>query len=421
MKNKYNTLHSFIFDYNNNECTKETVKGLFASVLKPLLQFPEAQACVLLKLNEIKEHKSLLQRLNFSGKTVFSFDNELNNLFGENFTKDNLWKTTQFIVVLAQRYSAALLWDYSISDNDDFAKTCLLFNSKIVNDIAKKIFENSRIEDYKSILSKFNADRRENTLLNSAVSSLVFDLNDKSREILFANEENKNLTKNDETLQVAELVAQKAKYISHEIKNNLSIINLYSTIVQKRLKNCEFDEEVSTSVNNALNNIKNASENVSYLISDLRCFSSPYIVELNVKDLIQNVAASCSEKAEKSGVEIDIQHVDDVVLSTDKSRLECVLINIIYNAIEACKTACKIVLQTEIKDSFYNIYVKNNGEKIPDNLQDKIFEPNFTTKQKGSGVGLYMCKKHLELVGGKTELVSSDDNETIFKIALPLS
>ena len=326
MKNKYNTLHSFIFDYNNNECTKETVKGLFASVLNPLLQFSEAQACVLLKLNDSEEHKSLLQRLKFSGKTVFSFSDELDNFFGENFTKDNLWQSTQFVVVLAQRYSAALLWDYSISDNEDFAKTSLIFNSKIVTDIAKKIFENSKIDDYKTILSKFNADRRENTLLNSAVSSLVFDLNDKNREILFANEENKNLAKNDEALQVAELVAQKAKYISHEIKNNLSIINLYSTIVQKRLKNYEFDEEVSTSVNNALNNIKNASENVSYLISDLRCFSSPYIVELNVKDLIENVAASCGQKAEKAGVELDVQQVDDVVLLTDKSRLECVLI-----------------------------------------------------------------------------------------------
>ena len=89
MKNKYNTLHSFIFDYNNNECTKETVKGLFASVLKPLLQFSEAQACVLLKLNDSEEHKSLLQRLKFSGKTVFSFSDELDNFFGENFTKDN--------------------------------------------------------------------------------------------------------------------------------------------------------------------------------------------------------------------------------------------------------------------------------------------------------------------------------------------
>lgn len=421
MKNKYNTLHSFIFDYNNNECTKETVKGLFASVLNPLLQFSEAQACVLLKLNDSEEHKSLLQRLKFSGKTVFSFSDELDNFFGENFTKDNLWQSAQFVVILAQRYSAALLWDYSISDNEDFAKTSLIFNSKIVTDIAKKIFENSKKEDFKTILSEFNADRRENTLLNSAVSSLVFDLNDKNREILFANEENKNLAKNDEALQVAELVAQKAKYISHEIKNNLSIINLYSTIVQKRLKNYEFDEEVSTSVNNALNNIKNASENVSYLISDLRCFSSPYIVELNVKDLIQNVAASCREKAEKAGVELDVQQVDDAVLSTDKSRLECVLINIIYNAIEACKTACKVELNTEIKDSFYNIYVENNGEKIPVDLQSKIFEPNFTTKPKGNGIGLYMCKKHLELVGGKIELVSSDDKETIFKVALPLS
>ncbi len=420
MKNKYNTLHKYIFDYSEKEYTKETVEDLFSSVLKPLLSTVEAEACILLKLKDLHDKKSLLTRLKFSNREIYGFCDDLKNFKIKNFQKENLWNTTQFIVILSQRYSAALIWDYSISENSKYAKVCFLLNSKIVSDISKKIFDNSSVEDYKQILLKYNADRRENSLLNSAVSLIAGNLNDKNEEILFHQKENKSLINSDDTLKTAEIVSNKAKFIAHEIKNSLSVINLYSAIVQKRLNKIDLDDETSKSTDNALTNIKNAAENISSLISDLRCLSAPYITETNIKELIENIVIQCSEKAKNAQADISVINADSKVFGVDKVKLECALINIIYNAIEALQNGGMIEVYTELDDKFYNIFIKNNGAEIPKEIQNKIFEPEFTTKEKGNGLGLAICKSSLEQTGGTISLVSSDKTATVFKISLAI-
>jgi C4-dicarboxylate-specific signal transduction histidine kinase len=196
---------------------------------------------------------------------------------------------------------------------------------------------------------------------------------------------------------------------------------LYSKILEKRLENVKFEAEISESVNNSIKNITNASENVSSLISDLRCLSLPYKTEFSLKQFILNTVMQCEEKANKAEVEIKAEDFKDITVNTDKLKLQCTLTNLIYNAIEACKKGNKINTECIIRDNSINIYVKNNGDMIPTEIQGKIFDTEFTTKEEGNGLGLAVCKIQMEQINGSVELEKSDEKETVFKITLPVN
>ena len=77
--------------------------------------------------------------------------------------------------------------------------------------------------------------------------------------------------------------------------------------------------------------------------------------------------------------------------------------NLIQNAIEACDghERCRIELNEVQVDGVVQISIKDNGAGIPNEMQSKIFVPNFTTKSSGTGLGLAMCKESAEQAGGR--------------------
>ena len=412
MKNKFNTLQKYIFDNSVKEYRKETVNGLFRAILEPVVSNQKFESFILYRLFDLKEKESYLKRLEFSGAKLYNFSATLEN----NCEKENIWGTTEFVVIIGQRYSVALIWDYSTGTGET-SDVCLLYNSSIISEIAKLILDNSK-EDFKELLQKYVPDRRENLILNKSISNIASCLDEKNEEILYKIAESKHPIDSDEMLKTASAVSEKAKFIAHEIKNNLSIINLYSKITEKRLAGIELDNEIRISVDNSIKNITNASETISSLINDLRSLSAPYFVDLSLKNVVLNTVMMCEEKAKKAGVKLIVSDFDDCIISTDKTKLESSITNLIFNAIEACTEGCSVCVDCYIEPKEVRVFVKNNGEKIPTTIQSKIFEADFTTKEKGNGFGLAICKSQMQTVNADINLVHSNDVETLFEIVM---
>ena len=417
MKNKFNTLHPYILDNSINEFHKETVNGLFRSILEPIIGNQKFESCIVFRLLDTEEKQSLIKRLTFSKAQIFSFSDKLKEFGFNNIEVDNIWNTTEFVIIIGLRYSACLLWDYSLSDKTNYTPVCYLHNSNLIGEIAKKIADNSLI-DLKDVLLKIVPDRRENRLLNNAINSLASILNNKNEEVLFSELEKQQILKSDDMVETAAIVADKARFIAHEIKNNLSVINLYTKISQKRIENIQADEETFNSIERALINISKASESISAHINDLRCLSSPYKTEFNLKQSVDSIINQSYEKAYLSSVQICGNEVNDIVVNADRIKFECALLNVIYNAIEACSNGGKIDISSLKDNDKIKILIKNNGDKIPEEIKEKIFEPDFTTKKSGNGLGLAICRKQLNLTGGNINLVYSNDKETLFEIVL---
>lgn len=415
MKNKFNTLQKYIFENSVKEYHKETINGLFRAILEPVVSNQNFEACVLFRLFDLTEKESLLKRISFANNKLICFS----DVFEENQEKEKIWGTTQFVAVLGQRYSVAYIWDYETGSQKDYSNVCLLYNSKIITEIAKVILDNSKV-DFQEFLQKYTPDRRENLILNRSIKNISDLLNDRNEEIQIEKAQQNQAINSDDTLKTANIVAEKAKFIAHEIKNNLSIINLYAKITEKRLEKVEFEAESKQSVQTALNNINSASQTISSLINDLRSLSAPYITNLSIQSLVFNTALLCQEKAKKAGVELVIAKFCDCNIDSDKTKLESALTNLIFNAIEACSKGGSVCVDCFVEPKEVRIFVKNNGKKIPPDLYNRIFDANFTTKQKGNGLGLAICKSQMKLINGDINLVHSNSVETLFEIVLKM-
>lgn len=210
---------------------------------------------------------------------------------------------------------------------------------------------------------------------------------------------------------------EKIRHISHEIKNQLSICDLYSEIIQKYCdKNGINDETIIKSIGS----IKCAVQLAGNLLVELKCASITDIKNYQINEIL-------SESYELSKVygnmcpdiKIEMALSDDYAVKTDKNKLEGVIINLVKNACEAFDTENKnkkIKISTEKQDSILNIIVSNNASPIKD--KEKIFEEGYTTKQSGSGMGLAICQKYMEEISGGLKLLKSDEISTDFVIQL---
>jgi signal transduction histidine kinase len=137
-----------------------------------------------------------------------------------------------------------------------------------------------------------------------------------------------------------------------------------------------------------------------------------------IEDLIQFLYPSLVSE----DIEIVTRFESEPIIVAQEDELKQVILNLLMNSIEAVKSDPNdpyIGISCNMEANFVKIQITNNGPKIPEEALNVIFEPFFTTKELGTGIGLYVCKKIIELNhGGKIEC-QSDDELTIFTVYLP--
>jgi len=107
----------------------------------------------------------------------------------------------------------------------------------------------------------------------------------------------------------------------------------------------------------------------------------------------------------------------DFEINCDARKIEGVLSNMINNAVQALDGKGEIDIETKSDSEFFTIKIKDSGPGISDENLDKIFEPMFTTKTTGTGLGLVICKSIIEQHGGT---ISVTNKPTTFTIKLPV-
>jgi signal transduction histidine kinase len=144
--------------------------------------------------------------------------------------------------------------------------------------------------------------------------------------------------------------------------------------------------------------------------------------EVSIASLFDNLLNFIYPSIVDADVNIETNIKHDVIIMAHKDELKQVLLNIFYNSIDAVKQKkqAKEITVNCIKDKKQLIVnISNNGPIIPPNQIKSIFEPLFTTKELGTGIGLYVCKKIIEKHNGSITC-KSNDTLTSFEIRLPL-
>ena len=412
-----NLLRDLIYLGQTRPVNKQTVKGLFRFALEPLLEAQTQKAVVLVRLFDTQGLDGVLKRLEFTNAEVYSFDDVTK---GENLQKEDIWGDTEFLVILSPRYSACLLWDFSTETVKDTSCLYYLLNSKDVNNVIQIISQNSKI-DLMRYTQEYTPERRSNELLNKAVHKFINFADSFVEEATLTQAEAGLLGESDDIAKKYEYISTKSKIISHDIKNHLSVIDLYSKIMEKRLENVA-NKELQDSLLNAVSSIKKSKDSITELLTELRTIQGVKLETINVSKILQNAINLVQARAMETGTKFEVSNQYTGNVLADENKLLNVFINLFYNALDALKEKgndgiIKINV-IEAENNMLKIYITDNGCGIQKDLCEKVFEEGYTSKATGSGLGLYISKDAMKEQYGDLILVNSDKNGTTFEVSL---
>lgn len=412
---KKNLLKDLIYLAQTKPVKKTVIEGLFKFGLEALIEAQYHKSLVLLRLKDQTNFSGILQRLEYAHTDIYSFSD---NLKYENLEKKNIWGDTEFLIILSPRYSLVLIWDYSTESVKESSSVCYMLNSKSVNNVISIISNNSKI-DLMRYTQEFTPERRGNETLNNTVNKFISFSNDIFEENIASHAENSILEGGNEEAKKYAYISSKAKSIAHEIKNHVSIINLYTKIMDKRLAEIEDNEKKST-LNNALGCIKKSSSAISQLLAGLRTIQPPNLENICAKDVLQSAISMVSLAAAEKDVEIKEVASVEAQIYADETKLMNVLINLFYNAIDAVDRGGKIEVATSLTDdNMLRISITDNGCGISEEDVNKIFLEGYSSKSLGNGLGLFISKNCMQEQYGDLQLVRSDKNGTTFDILIP--
>ncbi|HEX9078487.1 MAG TPA: ATP-binding protein [Desulfuromonadaceae bacterium] len=215
-------------------------------------------------------------------------------------------------------------------------------------------------------------------------------------------------------------IGEMAAGIAHEIKNPLAGISAAVAIIKDDLitedPRFEILEEVLQQV-----------QRLDKTVNDLLFFGKPSVPEFSCIDINEVITKTCKFASQHRGllhIEKRLELAPDLpTVYADRKQMQQVFLNVILNAFQAMANGGTLTIATCLSPrqerTFVRIDVADTGPGIPPQILEKIFTPFFTTKAQGTGLGLPICCKLVELHNGEIKVTSDDRNGTVFTIELP--
>lgn len=202
--------------------------------------------------------------------------------------------------------------------------------------------------------------------------------------------------------------------ITHEIKNPLAVCKGYLDM---------FDVNNKNHAKKYIPIMKEEIDKTLILLEDFLSMNKLKLKKdvLDINYLLEEVVESFKMFWKEKHIEtnINIQN-EEVYINGDYNRLRQVFLNIIKNSMEALKENPKIEIESKTKENKIYITIKDNGKGISKNILEKIKEPFFTTKEKGTGLGVPLSYEIIEAHNGKINYKSKENEFTKVTIELPI-
>ncbi|CAN5254989.1 HAMP domain-containing sensor histidine kinase [soil metagenome] len=227
----------------------------------------------------------------------------------------------------------------------------------------------------------------------------------------------------------AELLAQSeresawremAKQVAHEIKNPLTPLRLSIQLLQRAYadKAPDIDQKVERLSKTMIEQIDTLAS-IATAFSDFAKMPKPTNEEMDLREITQNAIDLFHETSEHIDFIFHDNNIKEAWIFADNEQLLRVFNNLFRNAIQAIpeERKGKIDVTLSKQNNMFIVAVKDNGTGIADEVFDKIFVPNFTTKTHGMGLGLAMVKNIVESCNGQIWFETSKGNGTTFYVS----
>ncbi len=221
-----------------------------------------------------------------------------------------------------------------------------------------------------------------------------------------------NLIANEKLIMLGKMAA----HLSHEIRSPLASIRMNLDFLIQNLSADEKQKKSFDLINGEILRLNN-------LLKEILSFSGEFSIKktsFDIKETIEKIEFLIRPNLKAKKI-IFVNNVDSQIINGDADKIEGVIIDLIENSIEAITSKGTIEIYSYHKSSedIYELFIKDTGCGVENS--SKLFDPFYTTKKGGTGLGLPIAKNIIEKHGGSINLVLSKPGETIFQIKLPIN
>jgi signal transduction histidine kinase len=206
--------------------------------------------------------------------------------------------------------------------------------------------------------------------------------------------------------------------VAHEVKNPINAIVVHLEVLRQKMK------EIDPDTRRHLDVIGSEIQRLDRVVQTLVDFTRPVELRLNdvdLRKLADDVVMLASPAAEKHKVLIERQTSQEFLpVRIDVDLVKQALLNIVLNGVQAMPQGGTLLMSLKREGENALIMVRDQGTGIPENIRDKVFNLYFTTKSGGSGIGLAMAYRVVQLHHGSLEFTSITDHGTAFYLRFPI-
>ncbi|HUK84819.1 MAG TPA: ATP-binding protein [Candidatus Acidoferrum sp.] len=215
-------------------------------------------------------------------------------------------------------------------------------------------------------------------------------------------------------------IGQTAGMVGHDLRNPLQTITGELYLAKKEVESLS-PGEAKNNLQESLQTIEEQAVYMDKIVSDLQAFVRPVKVDkqpVNLKELVNTVISSI---VIPTNITLLTEVADDLTqIKADPQLLRRVLINLVTNALQAMANGGNLTIKSQTNSvGQVTVTVEDTGLGIPEKIKTQIFTPLFTTKPRGQGFGLAVCKRVMEAHGGTITFESQEGKGAKFTIQFP--
>ena len=205
--------------------------------------------------------------------------------------------------------------------------------------------------------------------------------------------------------------------ISHEIRNPLGIIKSSSELLKKKMSRYDPSDSIPSI-------IIEESSRLNNIITDFLAYAkprSPNLILCRIEDVLEKNITFLASQINEEGCIIEKDYDNDLPeILADPEMLYQAFLNILINAMQAMPEGGKIHIEIGSSGNTVTIYFEDEGEGIPEDILNKIWDPFFTTKEKGTGLGLGIVKNIIESHRGSIQVINRSVCGARVKVEMPI-
>lgn len=206
--------------------------------------------------------------------------------------------------------------------------------------------------------------------------------------------------------------------VAHEVKNPINAIVVHLELLREKMR------EIDPDTRRHLDIIGGEIHRLDRVVQMLVDFNRP--IELRLSDfdlrrLVEDVALLASPEAARQGVKLVVRLHDALPIRADADLMKQAVLNVVLNGVQSMSGGGLLTVSGRQRDGAALVEIRDQGGGIPAEVRDKVFNLYFTTKKTGSGIGLAMSYRVLQLHNGGIDFVTEMGKGTTFRLVLPLA